>query len=229
MRPLRCLSPSTIPEEFQTSKQTTQRQDRDRNTLWSGSSAKYEALTGIKIPILQTDGRDDRIDLHGTSLVVAKEIISPQAVAATIVSGMVWNFTQAMVQLQTGNFWQTMHRISTSQVVTAQLPLLLVGGGLAFVAVPLSALFVQEATMRSIGSVTSFRTHHQGMAGLLPRVCCQRRHGERLRLCEPARSAAQVRGQPRPAAGTGNQRAHCPPSAAARSAILKRHPQRQSQ
>jgi hypothetical protein len=150
MRPLRCLSPSTIPEEFQTSKQTTQRQDRDRNTLWGGSSANYEALTGIKIPILQTDGRDDRIDLHGTSLVVAKEIISPQAVAATIVSGMVWNFTQAMVQLQTGNFWQTMHRISTSQVVTAQLPLLLVGGGLAFVAVPLSALFVQEATTRPL-------------------------------------------------------------------------------
>ena len=133
--------------------------------------------------------------------------------AAAIVSGIAWNFAQAVVQLQTSNFWQTVQRYSTSQVATAQLPLLicfavgsvvagrrmapgrrtiqlmaggllalvlgvvllagvhaesgyltfvlpqvLVGGGLAFVAVPQSALFVQEAPPGSFGSVTAFRT-----------------------------------------------------------------------
>jgi hypothetical protein len=38
------------------------------------------------------------------------------------------------------------------------LPFLLVGGGLAFVSVPQSALFVQEAPARYFGAVTAFRT-----------------------------------------------------------------------
>jgi MFS family permease len=38
------------------------------------------------------------------------------------------------------------------------LPLLLVGTGLAFLSVPQSALFVQEAPQRYFGSVTAFRT-----------------------------------------------------------------------
>lgn len=133
--------------------------------------------------------------------------------AAAIVSGIAWNFAQAVVQLQTSNFWQTVQRYSTSQVALAQLPLMiffaaggvvagrmmapgrrtlqlmaggiialvlglvllggvradsaylsfvlplvLVGGGLAFVSVPQSALFVQEAPARYFGSVTAFRT-----------------------------------------------------------------------
>ena len=45
--------------------------------------------------------------------------------AAAIVSGIAWNFAQAVVQLQTSNFWQTVQRYSTSQVATAQLPLLI--------------------------------------------------------------------------------------------------------
>lgn len=133
--------------------------------------------------------------------------------AAAIVSGIAWNFAQAVVQLQTSNFWQVVQRYSTSQVALAQLPLLicfalggvvagrllspgrrtsqlmasgvitlvlglfllagvratshyvafvlplmLVGSGLAFVSVPQSALFVQEAPPRYFGSVTAFRT-----------------------------------------------------------------------
>ena len=41
---------------------------------------------------------------------------------------------------------------------TFVLPLLLVGTGLAFLSVPQSALFVQEAPARYFGSVTAFRT-----------------------------------------------------------------------
>jgi hypothetical protein len=133
--------------------------------------------------------------------------------AAAIVSGIAWNFAQAVVQLQTSNFWQSVQRYSTSQVAQAQLPLLicfaaggvlagrlmapgrrtlqlmaggivalvlglvllagvradsayvsfvlpmlLVGTGLAFVSVPQSALFVQEAPAPFFGSVTAFRT-----------------------------------------------------------------------
>ena len=133
--------------------------------------------------------------------------------AAAIVSGIAWNFAQAVVQLQTSNFWQTVQRYSTGEVASAQLPLLicfaaggviagrlmapgrrttqlmgggiialvlglvllagvradstyatfvlpllLVGTGLAFVSVPQSALFVQEAPQRYFGSVTAFRT-----------------------------------------------------------------------
>ena len=133
--------------------------------------------------------------------------------AAAIVSGIAWNVAQAVVQLQTSNFWQTVQHFNTAQVATAQLPLLicfaaggvvagrmmapgrrtlqlmaggilamvlgllllanvhagstyrtfmlplvLVGCGLAFVSVPQSALFVQEAPQRYFGSVTAFRT-----------------------------------------------------------------------
>lgn len=133
--------------------------------------------------------------------------------AAAIMSGIAWNFAQAVVQLQTSNFWQLVQRYSTSRVALAQLPLLiffagggvvagrllapgrrtiqlmgggivalvvglvllafirpssatitfvpglvLVGTGLAFVSVPQSALFVQEAPARYFGSVTAFRT-----------------------------------------------------------------------
>jgi MFS family permease len=133
--------------------------------------------------------------------------------AAAIVSGIAWNFAQAVVQLQTSNFWQLVQRYSTSQVALAQLPLLicfagggvlagrlmapgrrtiqlmaggigalvlglvllagirpsslyitfipglvLAGTGLAFVSVPQSALFVQEAPARYFGAVTAFRT-----------------------------------------------------------------------
>ncbi len=47
---------------------------------------------------------------------------------------------------------------ATSSIASLQPALLLVGLGLAFVAVPQSALFVQEAPERCFGAVTAFRT-----------------------------------------------------------------------
>lgn len=128
-------------------------------------------------------------------------------------NGIGWNVAQAVLQLQTSNFWQLVQGYSTSEVALGQLPFLLcfgVGGilagrwmapgrrtlvlmgwgslaltlglallaivqvqtpywqllpaltlagiGLAFVAVPQSALFVQEAPNNCFGSVLAFRT-----------------------------------------------------------------------
>jgi pimeloyl-ACP methyl ester carboxylesterase len=64
----------TIPDDFKVSKQTTQRQDRARTTLWNGSNANCEALSGIRIPVLLTDGRDDQIDNPRNSLIIANRI-----------------------------------------------------------------------------------------------------------------------------------------------------------
>ena len=133
--------------------------------------------------------------------------------AAAVINGIGWNVAQAVVQLQTSNFWQLVQGYSTSAVAFAQLPflicfgvagiyagrwmgpgrrtlslmaggslalvlglalfaivqvqtpywqllpaLMLAGLGLAFVAVPQSALFVQEAPEDCFGSVLAFRT-----------------------------------------------------------------------
>lgn len=157
--------------------------------------------------------------LHAGIEIRRREPIFPMALyrrgpfLAAIVSGIVWNFVQSAVQLQTSNFWQVVQHYRTSQVALAQLPLLLcfgvggvlagrlmrqerrtwqlmlagsaqlvlgllllasiqanssyasllpalflVGLGLAFVAVPQSALIVREAPSRSFGAVTAFRT-----------------------------------------------------------------------
>ncbi len=133
--------------------------------------------------------------------------------AAAVINGIGWNVAQAVVQLQTSNFWQLVQGYSTSAVALGQLPflicfgvagiyagrwmgpgrrtlvlmgggslalvvglalfaivqvqtpywqllpaLMLAGFGLAFVAVPQSALFVQEAPEHCFGSVLAFRT-----------------------------------------------------------------------
>lgn len=133
--------------------------------------------------------------------------------AAAVVNGLGWNVAQAVLQLQTSNFWQLVQGYSTSAVAFGQLPFLLCFGiagilagrwmtpgrrtlvlmawgslaltlglalvaivqvqtpywqllpalvlsgvGLAFVAVPQSALFVQEAPADCFGSVLAFRT-----------------------------------------------------------------------
>lgn len=50
-RPLQCRDPGTFPDGFETSKQTTARQDRARIPLWGGSNAHGEALlAAILIP-----------------------------------------------------------------------------------------------------------------------------------------------------------------------------------
>jgi MFS family permease len=45
---------------------------------------------------------------------------------AAVVSGIAWNLAQAVVQLQTSNFWQYVQRQSTLEVSLQQLPFLLV-------------------------------------------------------------------------------------------------------
>jgi len=184
-------------------------------------SGVSHAVSGIRSPefLIPTLGG---VALFGVHLLIERsrqEPIFPVALygrglfAAAIVSGVAWNFAQAVVQLQTSNFWQLVQRYSTSQVALAQLPLLicfaaggvvagrlmapgrrttqliaagivalvlglvllaaiqpsspylslvpgllLVGLGLAFLSVPQSALFVQEAPPRYFGAVTAFRT-----------------------------------------------------------------------
>ena len=54
--------------------------------------------------------------------------------AAAIVSGIVWNFVYAVVQLQTSNFWQVVQGFSPASVSAGHLPLLIcfgVGGVVA--------------------------------------------------------------------------------------------------
>lgn len=179
------------------------------------------AVSGLRAPAfwLPTLAGLLLFGVHGVIERGRQEPIFPLALyrrgcfAAAIVSGIAWNFAQAVVQLQTSNFWQVVQRFSTSQVALAQLPLLLVfgigglvagrvmapgrrttqlmaagsvalvaglvalagirdtssygslvpglllvGGGLAFISVPQSALFVQEAPARYFGAVTAFRT-----------------------------------------------------------------------
>ena len=50
-RPFQCRDPGTFRDDFETSKQTTAHQDRDRITLWSGSNADGDVLiAAILIP-----------------------------------------------------------------------------------------------------------------------------------------------------------------------------------
>ena len=64
----------TIPNDFTVSHETSVRQTRARTVLWSGSEANFNALKGIKNPVLLADGRDDIIDLPQNSVVIANQI-----------------------------------------------------------------------------------------------------------------------------------------------------------
>ena len=48
--------------------------------------------------------------------------------AAAVVNGLGWNVAQAVLQLQTSNFWQLVQGYSTSAVAFGQLPFLLCFG-----------------------------------------------------------------------------------------------------
>jgi len=64
----------TIPDDFEVSKQTTERQDRARTTLWREDNSNFENLKNIKVPVLITDGRSDEIDPPKNSLIIANQI-----------------------------------------------------------------------------------------------------------------------------------------------------------
>lgn len=64
----------TAPNDFDVSKQTTERQDRARTTLWSADESNYDGLKNIKNPVLVTDGRFDVIDKPINSVIIAGQI-----------------------------------------------------------------------------------------------------------------------------------------------------------
>jgi pimeloyl-ACP methyl ester carboxylesterase len=64
----------TMPDDFKVSRDTTVRRDRARTTLWNDSNANLDALKGVKVPVLVTDGRYDVIDMPRNSLIIAYQI-----------------------------------------------------------------------------------------------------------------------------------------------------------
>lgn len=63
-----------MPDDFKVSKETTERQDRARTTLWTADNSNFENLKSIKVPVLIADGRDDAIDPPKNSLIIANQI-----------------------------------------------------------------------------------------------------------------------------------------------------------
>jgi len=68
------VASGTIPDDFKTVKETVERQDRARTTLWTADNSNFEDLKNIKVPVLVTDGRDDAIDPPKNSLIIANQI-----------------------------------------------------------------------------------------------------------------------------------------------------------
>lgn len=62
------------PDDFKVSKQTTERQDRARTTLWRAEENNFNDLKNIKNPVLVTDGRYDIIDKPVNSVIIASQI-----------------------------------------------------------------------------------------------------------------------------------------------------------
>ena len=63
-----------VPDDFDAPKQTIERQDRARTTLWKADNSNFENLKNIKVPVLITDGRYDAIDPPKNSLIIANQI-----------------------------------------------------------------------------------------------------------------------------------------------------------
>jgi len=64
----------TIPDDFEVSQQTVERQDRARTTLWNEDNSNFENLKNIKAHVLITDGRSDELDPPKNSLIIANQI-----------------------------------------------------------------------------------------------------------------------------------------------------------
>ena len=62
------------PNDFDVSKQTTERQDTARTTLWSADETNFENLKNIKNPMLVTAGRFDIIDPPVNAQLIADQI-----------------------------------------------------------------------------------------------------------------------------------------------------------
>lgn len=62
------------PNDFNVSKQTLERQNAARTTLWSSDETNFEDLKNIKNQVLVTGGRFDLIDPPANSLLIAQQI-----------------------------------------------------------------------------------------------------------------------------------------------------------
>ena len=63
-----------FPDDFKTVKETVERQDRARTTLWKADNSNFEDLKNVKVPVLVADGRYDVIDPPKNSLMIANQI-----------------------------------------------------------------------------------------------------------------------------------------------------------
>ena len=64
----------TAPDDFKTSKQTVERLDRARTTLWRDNNSNFVDLKNVQLPVLITDGRSDVVDPPKNSLIIANQI-----------------------------------------------------------------------------------------------------------------------------------------------------------
>ena len=64
----------TMPDDFKTSKQTMERQNRARTTLWNADESNFAELKNIKNPVLVTGGREDIIDKPVNASIIANQI-----------------------------------------------------------------------------------------------------------------------------------------------------------
>jgi pimeloyl-ACP methyl ester carboxylesterase len=68
------VAAGTMPDDFDVPKQTIERQDRARTTLWNADNSNFENLKNVKVPVLIADGRSDEIDPPKNSLIIANQI-----------------------------------------------------------------------------------------------------------------------------------------------------------
>ena len=68
------VAAGTFPDDFKTVKETVERQDRARTTLWKADNSNFEDLKNVKVPVLVADGRSDAIDPPKNSLMIANQI-----------------------------------------------------------------------------------------------------------------------------------------------------------
>jgi pimeloyl-ACP methyl ester carboxylesterase len=73
-RILAAAKEGTAPDDFNVTKQTIERQDRARTTLWDADEENFNKLKTIRNPVLVTDGRFDVIDKPVNSVIIASQI-----------------------------------------------------------------------------------------------------------------------------------------------------------
>ena len=63
-----------VPNDFHVPKQTLERQDRARTTLWNADQGTFEALRNVKVEVMVAAGRSDVIDPPRNAIIIANQI-----------------------------------------------------------------------------------------------------------------------------------------------------------